>query len=218
MLIQILIQIPGVSLVSRSQGSPAFAAAIQGQVVDQRGATLRGMNVTLEGVGGVGVGHRVRTATADGEGVFKFEGLAAGHYRITVSGVCKDKVVDVSIGDAESISVRAQMCLVCEDEKVPNMELTDADRATILSYLAKQAFGQTKLKILLDSVKRGLVHEVLSPDIEILRLGQIQERSRQKTIEYVQLAELKSHGSCVEGSYTIGCMFQAKGCPLGGQV
>lgn len=112
--------------------APAFAqsgggatGAIQGEVTDESGAVLPGVNITATGAALIGS----RTAVTTAQGVYRFLGLPAGTYKLSFELAGFGKVVrdDVRIGVGFTATVNTKMGVQLQEEVTVTGESTPID-------------------------------------------------------------------------------------------
>jgi carboxypeptidase family protein len=99
-----------------AQGGAGSTGTIQGQVVDESGAVLPGVNITASGPSLIGT----HTAVTSNEGRYRFPGLPAGSYKLTFELAGFGRVVrdDVRIGIGFTASVDTRMSVKSVEEAV----------------------------------------------------------------------------------------------------
>ncbi len=184
---------------------------INGIVLDQFGAVVSGVNVTLtlkEGTKTEGV----RKITTDSEGKYSFSNVLPGEYEITVKANWIDRNFRKSAKITSAKPVQTNLTISfepCSDEEelVNQIKLTDTDRAEIVRELIKLILGKPEYitnqntdKIILSNanINPTWLPADQKPRITVMTRLQIQDRT-EKTgeLQYFTVSKMTQRGRCV---------------------
>lgn len=189
---------------------------IEGQVLDMQDAPFAGATIDVivpSAYVGPEVLFSVRSA---GDGTFAVNCPTIGPFelRVSASGFPSKSIASTDLVDRTNLLV-VILGIPCDGEDGPDLVLSEADRAAILSFLVETAFSDAEERILSDEhLDRHRLGVDLPDGIQLMAKRDIRRLSKRKQVYYVGVSELEVHGECVVAGYYRSCYSKGAPCLL----